>query len=192
MTLTACDAIDGLAGGTEEKKDAASATADASGAPAAPALEANLTNPQAGDIWAANLDFFSAADFNIPGDGDAYGLVRIVDVNAEQVTIITENGAAPTPESAASRLDDYLGGVSWDEQEQIRVNRADFAEPVSNRRILGTTRPSGAGAAASASSADSNAGDYSAGPAGNAASEATAAAADAAANAAAPPAGGGK
>jgi hypothetical protein len=170
ITLGACDALTSMTGGGDAEKGGEAAApgsfgaapgAEGAAAPAAPALDPNLANPQIGDVWAANLDHFSAAEFNLSGggDGDAYGLVQVVEVTDSQVTIITETGALPDQAGAIARLGDYQGSIQWDPQERIPVNRADFANLVRDQRILRTARGSGGGAA----TGGSNSGDYNAG-----------------------------
>lgn len=174
LSLTACDFINSA----EASKNGGGATADgatASGGAAGAAtssLDPNLASPQVGDIWAANLDHFSAAEFtfgNNDNGQDAYGLVKIVDVTDTQVTIITETGAKPDQQAAIDALNGDLATVQWDESERIPINRADFEALVSAQRILRTRR---GGAATSTNSGDysagttnggSNSGDYNAG-----------------------------
>lgn len=154
FAVTGCDMINSA----EAEKGAeagAGAAAGAAAAPAAPAstLDPLLANPQVGDVWAANLDHFSAAEFGEPGDAEVFGLVRVVDVNPTQVTIITEMSSSPDAASATARLSDYQGSVQWDEQERIPVNRSDFEALVRDQRIVRPTRPAGAAAAPAAPAA---------------------------------------
>jgi hypothetical protein len=174
-TLGACDAISGLTGGGDEAAAPAAAGAGAgagggaAAAPAAPAFDSNvaqLGDPQVGDVWAANLDHFSAIEFGEPGGADVFGLVQVVDVNDTQVTIITATSSAPNQSGAISQLNDQ-SSVQWDPQERIPVNRTDFANLVRDQRILRTMR--GAAPAAGGGSGDYSAGGGAAAPAAPAA-----------------------
>lgn len=171
VTLGACDALSGLTGGGDaaapagETAKGAAAGAGA-GAPAAPAsnLDALLAAPAIGDVWAADLDHFSAATFNT--EGRAFGLVKVVAVTDTQVTIITEMGAYPEQAGAITDLASDMSSITWDESERIPVNRADFAALMEGGRIIRTRRM---GAGGAASTAGANGGDYQAGGGGGAA-----------------------
>jgi hypothetical protein len=184
LAIAGCDMI---SSSEAEKGIAAGAGAEAAGAgagaaaPAAPAstLDPLLASPAVGDIWAADLNHFSAASFNTGEGGtagDAFGLVRVVNVTDTQVTIITEMGAYPELAGALSDLAGDMASITWDESERIPINRADFAQLVADQRILRTRR--GAGGAAAGGGA--NSGDYSAGGGNTAAPAAPAAPAPAA------------
>lgn len=173
LMLSGCDFINSEeAAKNGTAAPAAEESASGAGAAAASSLDPNLAAPQVGDIWAANLDHFSAAEFtfgNNDNGQDAYGLVKIVDVTDTQVTIITETGAKPEQQTAIDALNGDLATVQWDESERIPINRADFEALVSAQRILRTRR---GGAATSTNSGDysagttnggSNSGDYNAG-----------------------------
>jgi hypothetical protein len=133
------------------------------GAPTTPPPPASnvdplLASPQVGDVWAANLDHFSAVEFGDPGGPDVFGLVRVVNVTDSQVTIITETSSSPDASTASGRLSD-LSNVTWDEQERIPINRSDFEALVRDQRIVRPIRPAGGAPAGGSSSG----GDYNAG-----------------------------
>jgi hypothetical protein len=145
-SLGAC----GSSEGGEAEKGVETASGEASGGAAAPAFDGNvaqLADPQVGDVWVANLDHFSAAEFGEAGGPDAFGFLQVVDVTASQVTVITETSSAPDQAAAINRLSDYQGSVAWDQAERIPINRADFQRLVQEQRILRTTRPAGGAAA---------------------------------------------
>ena len=105
-------------------------------------LDPLLANPQVGDVWAADLTHFSAADFNRDGgtQAEAYGQVRVVEVSPERVTVVTEDSAWPDQDGAKRELRDRSAVIRWDESERIPVNRADFSQLVEDEKILETRR----------------------------------------------------
>lgn len=130
LALTACG------GGAD------GATAEAE----APALEPNLANPQVGDLWAAELTHFSEANFgggsSSSGEmAQAYGLLKVVAVDANTVTVITEMGAWPAKEGAQRDLAGNQSDITWDESERITVQRDQFAQLVTDGKIIETRRP---------------------------------------------------
>jgi hypothetical protein len=122
---------------------AATKTGDAPAAPAeeTSSLEPNLANPQVDDVWAAELSHFSRATFNGAGS-EAYGLMRVIRVEPNNVILITETGAWPAARKDGSRQD--LAGnysdITWDREEEIRVRRSELASLLADGKILETRR----------------------------------------------------
>ncbi|MDQ8754901.1 hypothetical protein RCO27_01550 [Sphingosinicella sp. LHD-64] len=126
---------------------------------AASDLDPVLANPQVGDLYAAELTAFSGANFGSArpadatgngGNGEkAYGLLRVVDVAADRVTVITETSAYENSRGAVNDLRGDLANITWDEQERIPINRADFARLVAEDKIIETRRMEGGGAGGS-------------------------------------------
>lgn len=154
LAVAGCDAINSEEAqkGTEAGADAAAGAAAGSAAPAS-TLDPLLANPEVGDVWAANLDFFSAAEFGEPGGADAFGLVQVVEVTPETATIITAQTAADDQASAVNQVGGYVTGTTWDPNERIPVRRAELETLVRDQRILRAVRPAGAGSAAPAAPA---------------------------------------
>lgn len=145
LALGGCDALSG--GSAADTEEAAAKGGDAGAATeggdaAASNLDPVLANPAVGDVWAADLSHFSAADFN--GDSgtqaEAFGQVKVVEVTPEQVIVITEDAAWPDAAGARRELEDRSAVIRWDESERIPVNRADFARLVEEEKILATRR----------------------------------------------------
>lgn len=127
-------------GGSSEQ----AATETSTDAPAAAAsdLDPLLAEPQVGDVWAADLNHFSAVEFNNDGGTQeaAFGQVKVVEVSPDRVTVITEDAAWPEADGARRELRDRSATIRWDENERIPVNRADFAQLVADGKILETRR----------------------------------------------------
>ena len=126
VSLSACDAVSSVAGGQ------ISASAD----------DPVLAEPEVGDLWSAELSEFSDQTF---GDGseeyaDAYGLMKVTAVSDDQVVVITEMGAWPNGPSSVAELNGDLAEITWDESEQITVNRSDIPDLVEKGHILASRR----------------------------------------------------
>ena len=134
--------------------------ANADGAAAAgastAAMDPVLANPQVGDLWAAELSAFSAVQFNEGNSGQAqaksYGLMKVVDVADDRVTVITETAAWPNSRGAVNDLEGTQADITWDEEERIPVIRANFAQLLADEKILQVRRLT-AGAAPAAAAA---------------------------------------
>ena len=136
-SVTACN----KGGDTATTGNAASGASTA----ATPALDPILADPKVGDLYAAELTAFSGMNFNANrGTGavqdKAYGLLKVVEVTPERVTVITETGAWPKPQGARNDLRGTMSDIPWDESEKIPLNRADFARLVAEEKILETRR----------------------------------------------------
>ncbi len=144
LSLTAC----GGASDTATKTGDAAASSGGAAA-AASDLDPNLANPQAGDLYAAELTAFSTASFSGPGAGGsetkAFGLLKVVAVDATTVTVITEQGAWPEAGGATRDLASDMSTITWDESERITIQRADFARLVEEDKIIETRRMAAAG-----------------------------------------------
>lgn len=116
---------------------------DAAAASKAPAaLDAQLSEPRVGDLWATEISHFSGSEF---GDGAqakeaAFGLLKVVEVSPDQLVLVTETGAWPKKQGAINDLRGDLATISWDDSEKIVVKRAELASLVGNGRILETRR----------------------------------------------------
>lgn len=110
------------------------------------ALDPILAQPRVGDLWSGELTSFSAASFGqSSSDGNmaaAYGMMRVVNVTDDKVTVITEQGAYPAAEPAVAELNSgSLDNVTWDESEQIPVTRSTLAQLVSEGKLRAWRRP---------------------------------------------------
>jgi hypothetical protein len=137
-SLSACDSA-----GTTAAKGEAGTTAAATAAPASD-LDPVLASPQVGDVYAAELSAFSSYDFN-EGQPDragqkSYGLMKVVEVSDERITVVTENAAWPQPRGALTDLRGAMADITWDDNERIPINRADLSKHVSDGKIIETRR----------------------------------------------------
>lgn len=96
-----------------------------------------LATPQVGDLYASELSHFAEFDQG----GRAYGLMKVVAVTDDAVTVVTDSTAWPAPSPARNDLRGDLSGVDWDMDGTIRIPRADLAELHRQDRIFGVRRP---------------------------------------------------
>jgi hypothetical protein len=138
-TLAACGGADTATAGAAAGTAAGAATGAAA---STAALDPILANPQVGDLYAADLTHFSRQPFNVGGSGQAgrFGLLKVVAVETDKVIVITEMGAWPQQDGAINDLGGTLSDISWDESERIDVPRANFAQLVTDGKILRTRR----------------------------------------------------
>ncbi|MBD9370029.1 hypothetical protein [Xanthomonas sp. XNM01] len=135
-------ALTGLAGCKPATTETAATGTAPAAAAAATSLDPQLANPQVGDLWAAELTHFSGGEF---GEGrqtreDAFGLMKVVEVQPDQIVLITEEGAWPKKQGAINDLRGDLAEVSWDEEEKITLKNTELAGLVADGRILETRR----------------------------------------------------
>ncbi|OAM19726.1 hypothetical protein A7P89_11620 [Eikenella corrodens] len=102
------------------------------------ALDPILAEPKVGDLYAAKVSAFSKEGFE--EHGVAYGLMKVVDVQADTITVITEDAAWPEADGARKDLNGDLSDITWDESERIEVKRADLPRMVADGRIVETRR----------------------------------------------------
>lgn len=102
-----------------------------------------LAEPAVGDHYAAELTRYSEFDFN-DDDGKvmspAYGLLRVVEVDASQVVVVTVMTASGRRSDARDTLRGDLSKVAFDPEERISVPRAELAGHYGDGRIFGVRR----------------------------------------------------
>lgn len=117
------------------------ASGEPTAAGAAAELDPVLAAPRVGDVYAAELTHFSGVDFAGTGTGEAaYGLMRVIAVDDERITLNTENSAWPKARGAINELRGDQADITWDEQEKIEVYRRELPELVAEGRILEARR----------------------------------------------------
>ncbi len=143
-TLSGCDAVTG--GGAAPTADAEKGTAATATEAAASDLDPVLASPQVGDIYAAELTAFSSYDFNEGAPERAgqksYGLMKVVEVSDDRITVVTESAAWPQQSGALGDLRGAMADITWDDSERIPINRADLAKHVDDGKIIETRRMS--------------------------------------------------
>ncbi|NZA27275.1 hypothetical protein H0E84_12865 [Luteimonas sp. SJ-92] len=103
-------------------------------------LDPILADPQPGDLYAAEVTHFSGVSFGDNEDRKAYGLMKVREVTADQVMVITEMGAWPKGRGAVNELRGDLSEITWDEQEVIPLYRNELAGLVADGKILEVRR----------------------------------------------------
>ncbi|HLM52077.1 MAG TPA: hypothetical protein VK325_00430 [Pseudoxanthomonas sp.] len=129
ILLTGCNAGDGAdtnATGGADTSGGANANADG-GTDANTSDDAKLAlieKPAVGDIYAAELSEFTVNEFT-DSDGKpitpAYGLMKVVEVDADKVVVITEAAAFGTKELSQQDILGDLKDITFDEEERIDI-----------------------------------------------------------------------
>lgn len=105
------------------------------------ALDPILADPRVGDLYAADLTHFSGAEFSGTGSSEsAFGLMRVIEVSEDLITLNTETGAWPLPRGAINELRGDLAEIEWDEEEKVRIYRKELADLVAEEKILEVRR----------------------------------------------------
>jgi len=102
-------------------------------------LDPIFADPQPGDLYAAELTYFSGYDFGQNGN-PAFGLMRVVQVHPDRITLNTEISAWPKPRGAINDLRGELSDIEWDEDEKVEVYRKELPQLVADRKILDARR----------------------------------------------------
>jgi hypothetical protein len=95
--------------------------------------------PAVGDLYAAELTYFSEADFE--GQARVYGLMKVVDVDEGSVTVITENAASADEAVPIEEMDGPLEHIEFDPNEQIDIPHTRLLEAHGAGKILAVRRP---------------------------------------------------
>ena len=141
-TLSGCDAATG--GGAAPTAEADKGTAATATEATVSDLDPVLASPQVGDIYAAELTAFSSYDFNKGAPERAgqksYGLMKVVEVSDDRITVVTESAAWPEQRGALTDLRGTMADITWDDNERIPINRVDLAKHVDDGKIIETRR----------------------------------------------------
>ncbi|MGL4711929.1 MAG: hypothetical protein ACRCWP_05005, partial [Shewanella sp.] len=95
-----------------------------------------LQQPQVDDIYSAQVSKFSEYF-----DGDAFGLMRVIEVKADSIVVITEDAA--WPDEADGSVEELAGDFStigWDFEEKIVLQIADLEGYLKDGSIVATRR----------------------------------------------------
>lgn len=98
-----------------------------------------ISAPRVGDVYAAELSAFSTADFE-EVEGKLYGLMKVVDVNAERVVVVTENAAAESPKVSRQDILGDMSDIEFDEEERIDIVLPQLRQAWDDGRIYEVRR----------------------------------------------------
>jgi len=139
LALSSCGKIDLSSLFPNQNKSAQTPATTPAQTTRAGELEQIFANPQVGDVYASELTYFSAYDFG--GEGDPrYGLMRIVDVHPDRITLNTENSAWPNARGAINDMRGELVDIEWDEDEKVEIYRSELPQLVADKKILDARR----------------------------------------------------
>ncbi|MGH8038452.1 MAG: hypothetical protein ACREPD_11965 [Stenotrophomonas sp.] len=98
---------------------------------------AQLKDPKVGDLYAAELS--ELAEFEVPG-GKAFGLLKVINVAPDTVTVVTDSSAWDDAISAKRELHGDLKQVVWDGEDEIVLARSQLLEMHRKEVIFGVRR----------------------------------------------------
>lgn len=128
----------------EDRADRADAVAAAQAVQATPGKSDPLLDaPQVGDLYAAKLSAISAVSFSEDGEkvrGDVFGLLKVVEVDGDNVVVITETSGWPNPRGARNDLRGDHSNIEWDEEERIVLKRSELPGMLANGDIIEARR----------------------------------------------------
>jgi hypothetical protein len=96
-----------------------------------------LKDPKVGDLYAAELS--ELAEFEVPG-GKAFGLLKVINVAPDTVTVVTDSSAWDDTISAKRELHGDLKQVVWDGEDEIVLARSQLLEMHRKEVIFGVRR----------------------------------------------------
>lgn len=89
----------------------------------AQSLDEMLANPKVDDVFVTRLDSISDGY-----DDETYGLIRVIDVNGDSITVITEATAWEQAQGSLDEIDEDFSNVTWDFDEEIQLARDDLSD----------------------------------------------------------------
>jgi len=136
LALSGCGKID-LSSLLPEKN--ASELTPAQGTGADTSLKPIFADPKPGDLYSADLVYFS-----IYWDTDkdvVFGMMRVDEVHPDRLVVITEKQGWDNPKQAMKELrSGDLSQVEWDEHEQIEIYRSELPQLLADEKILDARR----------------------------------------------------
>jgi len=135
LSLSACGKIDpaALFAGADKSAPSPAQTTRAG------ELDPIFADPQTGDLYAAELTYFSGYDFG-EEDVPMFGLMRVVQVHPDRITLNTNTNAWSKARGAINDLRGNLSNVEWDEDENIEVYRNELPHLIAEKKILDARR----------------------------------------------------
>jgi len=89
----------------------------------AQSLDQMLASPKVDDIYIARMDHFSDGF-----DSKTFGMMRVIDVGAKNLILITEDAGWPdSPNGAYDELKGDFSTIGWDFSEKITVERSELS-----------------------------------------------------------------
>ncbi len=96
--------------------------------------------PVAGDIYAAELTFFSEASFE--NEAKVYGLIKVLAVDEAKVTVVTENAGSASDSMSREEIRGEMRDIEFDDSEQIEIDRTELVKAHQAGKIFAVRRPS--------------------------------------------------
>lgn len=96
--------------------------------------------PVAGDIYAAELTYFSEASFE--NEAKVYGLIKVLAVDEAKVTVVTENAGSAIDSVSREEIRGEMRDIEFDDSEQIEIDHTELVKAHQAGKIFAVRRPS--------------------------------------------------
>lgn len=104
-----------------------------------PRRQAKLIDaPMVGDHYAAELTYFSDADFE--ARERVFGLMKVMAVDGDDVTLVTENAGSTDRDVAIADLQGDLAEIDFDDSERILIGKDDLLAAHAAGKIFAVRR----------------------------------------------------
>lgn len=97
-----------------------------------------LQSPAVGDYYAAELTYFSDADFE--QSERAFGLMKVIAVEGDEITLVTENAGSTDRGVALDDLEGDIAAIGFDGSERIVIGKGDLLDAHAAGKIFGVRR----------------------------------------------------
>lgn len=94
--------------------------------------------PAVGDVYAADLTYFSEASFE--DQPRVYGLIKVISVDAGKITVITESAASDSEAAARKDLLGPLEEIEFDATERIEIVDTQLEKAYESGKIFAVRR----------------------------------------------------
>lgn len=97
-----------------------------------------IAAPMVGDLYAAELTYFSDASFE--NEAKVYGLLEVRAVDQGMVTLVTENAGSASERVPREEIRGRMRGIEFDDSEQIDISLAELLQAYEAGKIFAVQR----------------------------------------------------
>lgn len=94
--------------------------------------------PAVGDIYAAELTYFSEASFE--DEDKIFGLMKVMAVDEDKVTVVTENAGSESDSVPREEIQGDMEGIEFDASERIELAHPELLKAHETGKIFAVRR----------------------------------------------------